>query len=523
MKSAANPPQLPPESQTRTTAKSALYAYRKIILVAAIAIGLQFGWALQLSLLTPYVQLLGIPHSYASLIWLCGPISGLVVQPLVGYYSDRCTSRFGRRRPFIFGGTVFVLVSVFLIGFAADIGAAAGDDLSKPVKPRAISVFVVGFWILDVANNMMMGPCRALLADLSGASQKKTRVGNSFFSFFVAVGNILGYGAGSYSNLYKIFPFTKTEACNVYCANLKSCFLISITLLVVFAGIAIYYVKERPITSDGKDDDDDDELATASTTCSSMPFVGEMVTAVKTMKRPMIMLLVVTALNWIAWFPFFLYDTDYMGREVYDGASANGTPGEMKAYSHGVHVGSLGLMLNSVVVGYTSLGIDVMSRWVGGAGNLWGIVNFILAICMGLTVVVSKLADSTRKFADGGSRPLPPPIGVQIGALAIFTVLGIPLAVAYSVPFALASIFSRESGAGQGLSIGLLNLSIVIPQMLVSILSGPWDSLFGGGNLPAFLVGAVAAALSAIVALTLLPSPPPDDMADDKSVVDDYH
>ncbi|CAN1730743.1 Sucrose transport protein SUC2 [Linum perenne] len=493
MKSAANPPQLPPESQTRTTAKSALYAYRKIILVAAIAIGLQFGWALQLSLLTPYVQLLGIPHSYASLIWLCGPISGLVVQPLVGYYSDRCTSRFGRRRPFIFGGTVFVLVSVFLIGFAADIGAAAGDDLSKPVKPRAISVFVVGFWILDVANNMMMGPCRALLADLSGASQKKTRVGNSFFSFFVAVGNILGYGAGSYSNLYKIFPFTKTEACNVYCANLKSCFLISITLLVVFAGIAIYYVKERPITSDGKviagDGDDDEEE-------SSMPFVGEMVTAVKTMKRP---------------------------REVYDGASANGTPGEMKAYSHGVHVGSLGLMLNSVVVGYTSLGIDVMSRWVGGAGNLWGIVNFILAICMGLTVVVSKLADSTRKFADGGSRPLPPPIGVQIGALAIFTVLGIPLAVAYSVPFALASIFSRESGAGQGLSIGLLNLSIVIPQMLVSILSGPWDSLFGGGNLPAFLVGAVAAALSAIVALTLLPSPPPDDMADDKSVVDDYH
>ncbi|CAN1175902.1 Sucrose transport protein SUC2 [Linum perenne] len=516
------------ESQKRSAAMKSLYAYRKIILVAAIAIGLQFGWALQLSLLTPYVQLLGIPHTYAALIWLCGPISGIFVQPLVGYYSDRCTSRFGRRRPFIAVGVVLVLVSVFLIGFAADIGYAAGDDLSKQIKPRAIVIFVFGFWILDVSNNMLMGPCRAFLADLAGTSQKKTRVANSFFSFFMAVGNVLGYAAGSDSGLHKIFSFTETKACNVFCANLKSCFFISITLLVIFSGVAIYFVKERPISDDGKqpplsDDDDDDELATASTTCSSMPFVGEMVTAVKTMKRPMIMLLVVTALNWIAWFPFFLYDTDYMGREVYDGASANGTPGEMKAYSHGVHVGSLGLMLNSVVVGYTSLGIDVMSRWVGGAGNLWGIVNFILAICMGLTVVVSKLADSTRKFADGGSRPLPPPIGVQIGALAIFTVLGIPLAVAYSVPFALASIFSRESGAGQGLSIGLLNLSIVIPQMLVSILSGPWDSLFGGGNLPAFLVGAVAAALSAIVALTLLPSPPPDDMADDKSVVDDYH
>ncbi|CAN1730744.1 Sucrose transport protein SUC2 [Linum perenne] len=530
MKSAANPPQLPPESQTRTTAKSALYAYRKIILVAAIAIGLQFGWALQLSLLTPYVQLLGIPHSYASLIWLCGPISGLVVQPLVGYYSDRCTSRFGRRRPFIFGGTVFVLVSVFLIGFAADIGAAAGDDLSKPVKPRAISVFVVGFWILDVANNMMMGPCRALLADLSGASQKKTRVGNSFFSFFVAVGNILGYGAGSYSNLYKIFPFTKTEACNVYCANLKSCFLISITLLVVFAGIAIYYVKERPITSDGKviagdGDDDEEEESTAAEAQQPSCFFIELFGAVRAMKRPMIILLMVTCLNWIGWFPFFLYDTDFMGREVYGGES-NGTPGQVKVYSNGVRAGAIGLILNSVVLGFTSLGIEILSKWAGGAKKLWGMVNFVLAFGMGMTVLVSKLADSGReyvKFADGGSRPLPPPIGVQIGALAIFTVLGIPLAVAYSVPFALASIFSRESGAGQGLSIGLLNLSIVIPQMLVSILSGPWDSLFGGGNLPAFLVGAVAAALSAIVALTLLPSPPPDDMADDKSVVDDYH
>ncbi|CAN1234901.1 Sucrose transport protein SUC2 [Linum perenne] len=526
MKSAANPPQLPPESQTRTTAKSALYAYRKIILVAAIAIGLQFGWALQLSLLTPYVQLLGIPHSYASLIWLCGPISGLVVQPLVGYYSDRCTSRFGRRRPFIFGGTVFVLVSVFLIGFAADIGAAAGDDLSKPVKPRAISVFVVGFWILDVANNMMMGPCRALLADLSGASQKKTRVGNSFFSFFVAVGNILGYGAGSYSNLYKIFPFTKTEACNVYCANLKSCFLISITLLVVFAGIAIYYVKERPITSDGKviagdGDDDEEEESTAAEAQQPSCFFIELFGAVRAMKRPMIILLMVTCLNWIGWFPFFLYDTDFMGREVYGGES-NGTPGQVKVYSNGVRAGAIGLILNSVVLGFTSLGIEILSKWAGGAKKLWGMVNFVLAFGMGMTVLVSKLADSGREYVVGGDHALPPSPGIQAGALILFAVLGVPLAVAYSVPFALTSIFSQDSGVGQGLAIGVLNLSIVIPQMMVSILSGPWDSLFGGGNLPAFIVGGIASACSGLLALTLLPSPPPEAIAG-KVVVGGFH
>lgn len=144
----SEPPLAPPEEPLR-----------KLIPVAAIAAGVQFGWALQLSLLTPYVQLLGIPHTWAAFIWLCGPISGLFVQPIVGYYSDNCTSRFGRRRPFIAAGTALVAVAVFLIGFAADIGRASGDPLGKTAKPRAIAVFVVGFWILDVANNTLQVNC----------------------------------------------------------------------------------------------------------------------------------------------------------------------------------------------------------------------------------------------------------------------------------------------------------------------------------------------------------------------------
>ena len=142
-------------------------SYKQIIIVAAIAAGLQFGWALQLSLLTPYVQQLGVPRTWSSFIWLCGPMSGLIVQPTVGYYSDRCSSRFGRRRPFIVAGAVFVAVAVILIGFAADIGHSAGDELAKRTKPRAVAIFVVGFWVLDVANNMLQGPCRALLTGLS--------------------------------------------------------------------------------------------------------------------------------------------------------------------------------------------------------------------------------------------------------------------------------------------------------------------------------------------------------------------
>ncbi|KAL8138349.1 hypothetical protein V2J09_004350 [Rumex salicifolius] len=476
-----------PESPSRPSPVS------KMILVASIAAGVQFGWALQLSLLTPYVQLLGVPHLWSAFIWLCGPISGLLVQPTVGYYSDRCTSRFGRRRPFIVAGAGLVAIAVFLIGFAADIGHAAGDDSSKTPKPRAIAVFVVGFWILDVANNMLQGPCRALLADLSAEDQSRTRAANSFFSFFMAVGNVMGYAAGSYRHLYRLFPFTHTDACDVYCANLKTCFFISITLLVSLTVLASLCVSEKPIAAIPAKDDG------GPVVCSSMPFFGEILGALKDLKRPMWILMAVTCLNWIAWFPFILYDTDWMGREIYGGDVGS------KLYDQGVRVGALGLMLNSVVLGFMSLAIEPLSRLAGGVKRLWGIVNIVLAICLAMLVVVSKVAQHARH--DGA---LVPPANVKGGALALFSLLGIPLAITYSIPFALASIFSASSGAGQGLSLGVLNLAIVVPQMIVSATAGPFDALFGGGNLPAFVVGAIAAMASGILSFTVLPSPPPD-------------
>ncbi|KAM0928988.1 hypothetical protein ACQ4PT_001905 [Festuca glaucescens] len=80
----------------------------RVVLACMVAAGVQFGWALQLSLLTPYIQTLGIDHAMASFIWLCGPITGFVVQPCVGVWSDKCRSKYGRRRPFILAGCMLI-------------------------------------------------------------------------------------------------------------------------------------------------------------------------------------------------------------------------------------------------------------------------------------------------------------------------------------------------------------------------------------------------------------------------------
>lgn len=428
------------KSQTLTQTPISSSPLKQTIAVASIATGIQFGWALQLSLLTPYVQLLGIPHKWASLIWLCGPISGMLVQPIVGYHSDRCESRFGRRRPFIAAGAVLVAIAVVLIGYAADIGEILGDRVDSTPKSHAIAVFAVGFWILDVANNMLQGPCRALLADLSGNSGKKTRTANSLFSFFMAVGNVLGFAAGAFTHLHDAFPFTMTEACDVYCANLKSCFFFSILILMTLTMFALWYVDEKQLSSpetvtekevNAGEDNEITEEVTAPLKVVKVPLFGELFSAVKDMKRPMVMLLLVTCLNWIAWFPFLLFDTDWMGREVYGGDSGgNVDHNARRVYNTGVHAGALGLMLNSVVLGFTSLGLEWLARGVGGVKRLWGIVNFILAFCLGMTVLITKMAESSRRGSAVVETVVSsPPVGVKIGALSLFALLGVPLAV----------------------------------------------------------------------------------------------
>ncbi|RZC15753.1 sucrose transport protein SUC4-like [Glycine soja] len=465
---------------------------RMLLRVASVAGGIQFGWALQLSLLTPYVQQLGIPHVWASIIWLCGPLSGLLVQPLVGHLSDRCTSRFGRRRPFILGGALSIVAAVLIIGHSADIGWWFGDTLEH--RPWAVGVFVFGFWILDVANNVTQGPCRALLGDLTGKDQRRTRVANAYYSLFMAIGNILGYATGSYSGWYKVFAFTLTPACNISCANLKSAFFLDIIFIAVTTYISIVAAKEVPLSSSGAHPVE--EAAAGESGTAGEAFLWELFGTFRYFSTPVWTILTVTALTWIGWFPFLLFDTDWMGREIY-----GGEPNEGPNYDTGVRMGALGLLLNSVVLGVTSVLLERLCR-KQGPGFLWGISNILMAVCFISMLVVTYVANNIGYVG----KDLPP-TGIVIASLIIFTILGFPLAITYSVPYALISTHIQSLGLGQGLSMGVLNLAIVFPQMVVSLGSGPWDQLFGGGNSPAFGVAAVAALASGLIAVLFIPRP----------------
>nr|AWW87345.1 sucrose transporter [Quercus robur] len=556
LNSSSPPP--PPSSSPPLPGEKQNCSLATLVLSCTIAAGVQFGWALQLSLLTPYIQTLGIEHAFSSFIWLCGPITGLVVQPCVGIWSDKCTSKYGRRRPFIFVGSIMISVAVILIGFSADIGYILGDtkehcSIYKGTRTRAAIVFIIGFWMLDLANNTVQGPARALLADLSGPDQRNSA--NAVFCSWMAVGNILGYSAGASGSWHRWFPFLTSSACCDACGNLKAAFLVAVIFLTLCTLVTLYFANEVPLTvnqpphlSDSSPllDDPQQNGLDHSKSMPDMPIndnangerdrnltqvtsivedhqnesvndgpgsvLVNLLTSLRHLPPSMHSVLIVMALSWLSWFPFFLFDTDWMGREVYHG-DPKGNLSEVQKYDQGVREGAFGLLLNSVVLGISSFLIEPMCQWLG-ARLVWAMSNFIVFVCMAGTAIISLV--SVREYSEGIQHVIGGSAAIRIASLIVFALLGFPLAITYSVPFSVTAELTADSGGGQvvilkslygytGLAIGVLNLAIVVPQMIVSLGAGPWDALFGGGNIPAFVLASFAALAAAVIAIRRLP------------------
>lgn len=250
---------------------------------------------------------------------------------------------------------------------------------------------------------------------MQGKDHRRTRVANAYFSLFMAIGNILGYATGSYSGWYRVFPFTLTPACNISCANLKSAFFLDIVFMLITTYISITSANEVPLGSSGEPDAEAEGESGGS---AEEAFLWELFGTFKYFSKPIWIVLSVTALTWVGWFPFLLFDTDWMGREIY-----GGEPNEGTNYDSGVRMGALGLLLNSVVLGVTSLLMEKLCR-KRGAGFVWGIANILMAVCFVAMLVLTYVANDIGYLG----KDLPP-TSIVIAALTIFTVLGFPLAV----------------------------------------------------------------------------------------------
>lgn len=135
-------------------------------------LGIQYGFGLQQANLSPIFRYLGAEEHELPILWLAGPITGLLIQPLIGAISDRRWTRFGRRKPFFLVGALVGSIAVMFMPYVPYLWMAVGL-----------------FWILDAAMNTAMEPYRALVGD--SLNDKQRPLGYSVQTFMIAIGQIM--------------------------------------------------------------------------------------------------------------------------------------------------------------------------------------------------------------------------------------------------------------------------------------------------------------------------------------------
>jgi maltose/moltooligosaccharide transporter len=135
-------------------------------------LGLQFGLALQNANVSRIFQTLGADVATIPILWIAAPLTGLLVQPIVGYYSDRTWNRLGRRRPYFLAGAILASLALIAMPLSSVLWMAAGL-----------------LWVLDASINIAMEPFRAFVGDQLPEKQRAT--GYSMQSFFIGVGAVV--------------------------------------------------------------------------------------------------------------------------------------------------------------------------------------------------------------------------------------------------------------------------------------------------------------------------------------------
>jgi len=135
-------------------------------------LGIQFGWGLQLANMSPIYKYLHAEESSLPYLWLAGPITGLIIQPIIGSMSDRTWNKLGRRRPYFLAGAILASVALFFMPNSSAVWMAAGL-----------------LWILDASINITMEPFRAFVADKLPEEQRT--LGFVMQSFFIGIGQTL--------------------------------------------------------------------------------------------------------------------------------------------------------------------------------------------------------------------------------------------------------------------------------------------------------------------------------------------
>jgi solute carrier family 45 protein 1/2/4 len=309
----------------------------QLFLLTCSLIGLQFAWGTEMTYCSPFLLSLGMSKSGLSLVWVAGPLSGLVMQPVIGMVSDRWTGKWGRRRPFMVAGTAGVVLCLLVLGWCGDVvGLFVEDEDTK--RSLTIGLAVVDIYLLDFIINVVQSTCRSLIVDTLPV--EKQQLGSAWASRMIGLGHMMVYAVGAL-DLSKILGSTFMGD-----SQFKKVCAIAALAIAIAQGTTCWAVKERVFVSDGK------MVESKSKTALSM--AKDLYTTLRTLPPRISAICWVQFWSWIGWFPFLFYGSTWVG-EIYLRYDAPEEPSNDALADVG-RVGSRAL----IVFSFVSFGLSII-------------------------------------------------------------------------------------------------------------------------------------------------------------------
>ncbi len=419
-------------------------------------LGIQFGFALQGGFMSRIFQTLGATKDEIPMLWIFAPLAGLIVQPIIGYLSDRTWSeKFGRRKPYFLIGAILASVALIFMPHSPVLWVAVGCLL-----------------VLDSSINISMEPFRALVADLLPESQRSYG--------FVVQTLIIGIGTWVASQLpwfLNKLGVSNEAAANIVPSNVKMAFLIGGIVFILSIVYTVLTTKEYP---------PEDLRAFEKEKEESAGFINgllEIIENIKSMPRTMVKLGVVQFFSWFAFFTMWSMATPALTEHVFNSAKPEKGVLSPEAYAN------------------ADLAYNNAADLVGAAMGTYGLSSMVFALL--LTFITSRY-NINRKITHMAS--------LILGGLGFvlmlyttdqtmlnicFALIGFAWGSILSMPYAMLS--SAIDPKKMGIYMGLFNMFIVIPQIVAAIggINFAYKTFFGDAIINTMLLAGACLLIAA--------------------------
>jgi maltose/moltooligosaccharide transporter len=407
-------------------------------------LGIQFGWGLQMANMSAIYSYLGANPGQIAILWLAAPITGVLIQPLVGQASDRTWTRLGRRRPFILAGAILASIALILMPNSPSVWVAAGL-----------------LWVLDGTINASMQPFRALVAD--NLPEEQNSQGFAIQSLFIGLGGTIASALPWMMTNW--FGLTAEGAGKGHIpASVTFSFYIGAAAFIGAVLWTVFTTKEIP--------PEESELAVIRSRKFDWTLgLKDIFSLLGHLPRRMWELGLVQFFTWIGMFCLWVYFSPAIAINIFHAQA-----GSVEMESSGSWAGFCFAMYNAVCFAFSFVLLRA-TRWVGP--------KLMHTLCLAVGAI--------------GLLTIPLMAG-KYGLLFSMTCIGIAWASILSMPYAMLTPALPKDKIG--VLMGMFNLFIVFPQIIASGFLGKVVEIFFANNpMNAMLIGGVSFAVASVTTI----------------------